>query len=814
MLRNYFTIACRNILKRKLYSLINVVGLSIAIAFCVLICLFIEDERSFDQFHVNKNDIYRVDNKAFEFRAFKRGDAEPFAATARHQTMLGEAMLEELADVKAMSRFSEGQAGLLRYKDKIFTERFAAVDSDFFKMFSFKFIAGSHDKVFKHPAEIVITPEIAAKYFGDEDPLGKTMVLNMTGYMDAGGEKPVTVAAVIESPPANSSLSFDALLPMQMLPWFESTWKGSPNYPTFVQLSPGTDLFSFEKNLNQLHNKYVPDDREFRDREKIPDEFRMNELYLTRLTDMHMDTKVKWTKSSEPEYSFILGGIALLILIIACINYISLALTGSATRRTEVGIRKVSGAMKKQLVLQFGMESIVLAFVSMIIGLVLVVVCLPAFNQFTGKGIVVSPADTMTLVGVGLVITFVVGLIAGGYPAFYLSALRPAEILKGKQASKTNAWFARPLVVIQFALSAFLIMSALVMHRQMEYVTTKDLGYDQHEVVFIPTQQPLDERTDQFVEKFRSAAGRLPTVRSVAGTSVVFTYGTITIGYQDQDQFKVANGYIVDPAYISTLGIELLTGRNFEAANAADNDAVIVNEALVKDLKWTDPLAEHLNWRRIENSPGAKVIGVVKDHHFLSLEQPIGPMFLTTDRFFGHYAYMLVKISGTDIPGTIKSLERVYKSLAPDKPFEYTFLDETIALQYQSYRRWMSIMGFATGFAILISCLGLFGLAGMNVVNRTKEIGIRKVLGAGLASIFVLMNKQFVWLSLIAFALAAFPTWYAMNKWLDSFQFKIQMTPVIFVLSMMIGLVIALLTVSYHTIKAGMVNPVDSLKHE
>lgn len=814
MIRNYFKVASRNILKRKLYSFINAFGLSIAIAFCILIYLFIRDEKSFDRFHVNKNDIYRVDNKTFEYAAFKRGEKEPFTETPRHQAKLGEVMLEELPEVKAMTRYSGGDGGLLRYREKVFSERFTAVDSSFFNMFSFKILQGAQERIFQHPSEIVLTPRIAEKYFGDEDPVGKMMVLNVGSYLNIGGEKAVTVSAVVESPPANSSFSFDILVPMQILPWFESTWDGNSNYPTFVQLRPETVLASFESKLNMLHEKYVPDNRDFRDREKIPDEYRMNELHLTHLTDMHLDTRIKWEKSSDPKYSFILGGIAFLILMIACINYISLALTGSATRKTEVGIRKVSGAIKAQLVLQFGIESMMLTFVSMVIGLLMVVVFLPFFNEFTNKGIVISSANWVTLAGISVLMTFIVGVIAGGYPAFYLSALKPAQILKGSFTSRTNTWFARPLVVIQFALSAFLIMSALVMYRQMKYITTKDLGYDQHQVISIPTQQPLDERTDRFVENFRSATSVIPEVRSVAGTSIVFTYGTMTIGYNNKEEFKITNGYIVDPDYIRTLGIELLKGRNFDFRNAADSQAVIVNEALVNDLEWTDPLSEHLNWGGGSSSPGSKVIGVVKDHNFLSLEQPIGPMFLTMNKTVGHYQYILVKISGTDIPGTIKSLERVYKLLAPDKPFEYTFLDETIELQYQSYTRWMNIMGLATGFAILISCLGLFGLAGMNVVNRTKEIGIRKVLGAGLASIFVLLNKQFVWLSVIAFALAVFPAWYAMNKWLDSFQFKIQMSWTLFAVSMATGLVIALVTVSYHTIKAGMVNPADTLKYE
>ena len=688
-------------------------------------------------------------------------------------------------------------------------KRFKCVDSSFFKMFSFKLLKGNPDRVFRDKSEIVLTQKVAEKYFGDEDPIGKQMVI------DVNGESAVTVSGIIEDAPANSSISFEILIPLEKLSWYKSTWDNR-SFPTFVQLLPGTDLVSFKKNLNTLYKKYTGDgDPAFREREKIPEEFFMEELHATSLSDIHLDTKIKWEKSSDPKYSLILGGIAILILIIACINYISLALTSSSTRKTEVGIRKVSGAVKSQLVFQFGFESMVLAFISMIIGLLLVILFLPSFNSFTNKGIILSTKNWLQFSGITLLITYVVGIIAGSYPAFYLSGLKPIQILTGRFTSKTNTWFTKPLMVVQFALSTFLIMSSVVMYHQMKYITTKDLGYDQHQVLFIPTQQGWVDKSDQFVENFRSATASDAAVKSVAGTSIVFTYGTMTMGYRHKDEAKMASAYIVDPNYLSTLGIELLQGRNFDINNPADvKDAVIVNEALVKDLKWTDPLSEHLNWKLGTTGVGSKVIGVVKDHHFLSLERSIEPMLLTMDKTFGHSQFILVKISTENIPGSIQRLEKVYKSLAPGKPFEYTFLDENIQLQYQSYTRWMNIMGLATGFAILISCLGLFGLAGMNVVNRTKEIGIRKVLGADLANIFILLNKQFVWLSVIAFALAAYPAWYAMDLWLDSFQFKIQISWLLFVVSMAAGLLMALITVSYHTVKAGRVNPADTLKYE
>lgn len=808
MIGNYYKVAFRNIIKRKLYSVINSFGLSTGIAFCLFIYLFIQDEKTFDQFHINKKDIYLINNKRFDFMAFKNGETEPFGETVDQNAKLGEVMLEELGEVQHMTRYVTSISGMLRYQEKVFSEKFTAVDSGFFKMFSFRQLTGNSANLFKKNSDIVITQKIAEKYFGEENPIGKTVTI------DLNGESEYTVAGVVESPPSNSSLSFEILIPLEKTPWYQSTWD-SHSFPTFVQLQSNTDLNSFRSNLNKLNQKYTGDaSSEFRDREKIPEEFKMDELYFTNLTDIHLNTKIKWEKSSDPKYSLILGGIAILILIIACINYISLALTSSSTRKTEVGIRKVSGAIKKQLVIQFVMESMMLAFVSMIIGLFLVVLFLPWFNLFTNKAIVLSSANWVQFIALALVLTFIVGIIAGSYPALYLSGLKPSQILKGGLGSKVNTWFAKPLLVTQFALSAFLIMSSVIMYQQMKFITTKDLGYNQHQLLSIPTQQGMDAKNIEFVENFRSLVANDPSIKSITGASTPFTYGTFTLGFKNNGEVKKASIYIVDPNYIPTLEIQLLEGRNFDALSPADGkDAIIVNEALVKEMKWTDPLSEHLNWH-FEEGLGSQVIGVVKDHHYLSLERPIEPMFLTMDKTFGQYQYILVRLSPIDIPSSIKRLEKAYKALAPDKPFEYSFLDEKVALQYQSYERWMNIMGLTTGFAILISCLGLFGLAGTNVVNRTKEICIRKVLGSRLRDIFVLLNKQFIWLSVIAFALAIFPAWYVMNKWLNSFQFKIQISWVSFAISMGVGLLVVLITVSYHTVKAIRVNPAEILKYE
>jgi len=812
MINNYLKVAARNIAKRKMYSFINAFGLSIGIAFCILIYLYIVDEKSFDQFHVNKSQIYRMEEKSYD--TWQQDPANPYNRSAWLQTGLKQALKDELPEVEYATRFNADNTAIFRSGEKVFTERITYVDGDFFKMFSFRLLKGNADKLFQNKAEVVLTPAIAKKYFGDEDPIGKMVLI------DHEGEKSFTVVGIIEAPPANSSLSFQILIPQENRPGYDrnvTRW-GNFNTPTFVQLVTHTDLVKFKTNLDKVINKYMGDKLEKWRKESavpVPADVKMFELEFTQLPDWHLKKSIGWDKVSDPQYSLILGGIAVLILLIACINYISLALTTSTSRRTEVGIRKVVGAQKNQLVYQFGFESLALALISMVIGFGLVILFLPAFNEFTGKGMTLNSTNVAQLFGVSLGLSLLVGALAGCYPALFLASFRPALVLKGRFTSKLQAGFTKPLVVVQFALSAFLIISSVIMYRQMKFVTTKNLGYDKEQILVIPTQTGWNPEADKTVERFRTITQNDPSIVSVAGTTSSFNQGYSRYGYKIKGEQKSAYVFAADPYYLPTLGIELTEGRNFDINIASDTNVVVVNEALVRDMKWTDPLNEYLNWNEDTVGMGSKVIGVVKDYHFLSLERSIEPMFLSMNKKnVGYLVTMLVKVKAGDLPTSVDKIHKAWQEIAPDRPFDYTFLDEDVAKQYESYKRWMSIMGLATGFAIVISCLGLFGLAGINAVNKTKEIGIRKVMGAELTNIFVLLNKQYIWLSMIAFALAAPLSWYAMNKWLSGFQFKITMGWELFVVSMAVGLVVALLTVSYHAIKAATVNPAETLKYE
>ncbi len=805
---NYFKVAVRNVAKRKLYSFINAIGLSIGIAFSVLIYLYIQDEKSFDQFHANKENIYRLNGSSYSVSAMQRGEY-PIRRSAYLSLPLGQALKDEIPEVQYLTRFRSGEA-VFRYGGKVFAEGLTFVEADFFRMFSFPLLAGSAESLFRDKQEVVLTPDIAAKYFGSEDPLGKVITL------DLQGEKQFMVTGVIEAPPANSSLSFKILVPLGNRPGYERNreqW-GNSSYPTFIQLYAQANIGSLKVKTDTLVKKHMGETLErWRKEENIPAEFPVFELAYTNLTGIHLDTEVSWDKRSDPKYSWILGGIALLIILIAAINYITLALTSSASRKTEVGIRKVAGAQRKQLVAQFGLESIVLAMVSMLIGLGLVVLFLPAFNEFTGKGIALAPLDMFQVTGASLAITLVIGILAGSYPAFFLSGFLPAAVLKGGITSKLKAGFTRPLVVFQFFLSASMIISSVIMYRQMEFIASKDLGYDKEHVMVIPTQAGGEE-ADKVVEQFRNKMSAEPSVVSIAGTGSSFNKGWSQYSYKIKDEHKHAYVYRVDPEYINLLSLKLTEGRNFDE-RMTDQSAVIINEALARDMGWDNPLEEYLNWREDSVGPGAPVIGVLGDYHFLSLEQDIEPMFLTMDtEEAGYLTTMLVKLSPGDISQKIEKVRSTWTELYPGSPFDYSFMDEDVAQQYNSHKRWMSITGLSTGFAILIACLGLFGLAGINAVNRTKEIGIRKVMGAELSQIFLLLNRQFVWLAVIAFSLATPLSWYFMDQWLASFKFAVAIDWKLFAVSMLLGLTLALLTVSYHAVKAALVNPAKTLKSE
>jgi putative ABC transport system permease protein len=739
-------------------------------------------------------------------------------------TGLGPALIEEIPEIVQYTRWESGN-GILIFNDKIFQEQVHYVDPGFFRMFDFRLIQGDPNSVLEDKNSMVITEKIHDKYFKEWDPIGRMVQLNLFGM-----EKTFIVKGIIENPPANSSLDFSILIHQENRPYYEenlTNWR-SFNNPTFIQLATNTNhsqfsdklrsfqdkLRSFQDKLRSFQDKYFAEEiKGAREKEMVGEEVPVFELGVKPLTDIHLDTGVPWHKSSDPVYSFILGGIGLLILVIACINYISLSLSNSSSRSKEVGIRKVMGASPSNLTWQFWSESQVLVMVALIAGIFLAILFLEPFNKFTQKSLSLFSTKSVSLFGFLFLINFIVGLLAGGYPAVYLSRFQPVKVLKSNTTSKYNTLMIRGLVIFQYSISGFLIISAMIMFHQMRYITTKDLGYNKDQVLVIPTFTGWSDEGEKVVNRLDQALIEVPRVLQVAGTSASFNKGWSRNGFEIDGREHSAFTYRIDHDYVKTLGLEIIEGRDFDPERPSDlKDAILVNESLVRDFGWENPVGKHLFWR--SDTSSYVIIGVVKNYHYLSLENEIEPVILYFNPENGKITTAMVKIKPENIPGTIREIENRWKQIESFKPFEYSFLDDDVAQQYSSYQRWMNIMSASTGLAIFIACLGLFGLSGMNTANRMKEIGIRKVLGASIRRLFIMLNRQVLFLAVISFVIAIPLSWYIMGQWLETFKYKIEISWPIFITATLAGITIAMATVSYHIIKVAQINPADILKDE
>ncbi len=818
MLKNYLKIAIRNLRKQKLYALINIFGLALGIACCVLIYLFVRHELSYDRFHEKADRIFRVERVKYETveapleqRPFFDSRApEGVDKSANLPLPLGAALKERYPEIQRFVRYDESRA-LLRNGAVVFEEPVRYVESSFFEMLSFRLLQGDPESVLADDRSIVVTPETARKYFGDTPALGQTLQVKISNE-----ERPFSVTGIVEAPPTNSSLQFQVLLPIENKASYERYMENWNWFNTilFLELRFGTNPQQFQHKLQTfVQERYQDSMVQHRLRHNLPEDAKAMEFTLTPLTDIHLDASVPWTGASNPLYSYILSGIAGLILLIACINYITLALTRSSGRAREVGIRKVAGAQRRQVAWQFWGETQLLAFVAMLAGVGLAELFLPVFNRLSGKALVVDYFSDSGFLLTLLAIASLTGLIAGSYPALILARFNPVQVLKAQANYKIKPRFTRALLVVQYGLSVFLIISSVIMYRQLAFVSQKDLGYDEEQVVVIPTHTGWSEAGTRLMRRFREQVQSHPGVAAVTGMSPAFTKGWNQYGFEVQGEDKEAFIYGVDEQFVNALDIELLDGRNFSAEYSTDiKDAILVNEALVRDIGWEQPIGKQMPWKG-ETNPST-VIGVVKDFHFLSLEQSIQPMILHMDPAHGGIGNVVVKLHPGKIGAALSDLEESWSEVAPFTPFDYWFLDDAVTQQYEAYTRWMRIMGHSTAFAILIACLGLFGLAGLTAVNKTKEIGIRKVLGAGAKQIALLLNKDIVKLVVVSVVLSAPVSWYVMNTWLDHFAYRIDIGPDIFLVSALIALIFALLTVSYHVVKATLRNPVESLRYE
>jgi len=807
MLKNYIKAAIRNLLKRKGYSLINIVGLAIGMASCLLILMFVKDELSYDAFNEKANRIYRV--AASFFYGGRNFDIAVAPAP------MAQVIIDEYPEVENAVRFRQRGRYIFRYGDNTFREkRVSYVDPSFFQIFSIPLLKGNPNTALNDPNALILSQNTAQKYFGAEDPVGKTLRLNdQTDYI---------VTGVFEEIPGHSHFHFDVFISMTSLAESKSkTWM-SQNFQTYILLHEGADPASVETKFPDMLIKYMgPQIEAFmgKSMEKLVEENELaGEFFLQPLRDIHLhsDLIAEMEATSDIKYVYIFTAIALFILIIASINYMNLSTARSAGRAKEVGIRKVLGSFRSQLVRQFLTESMMLCLVSLVIALGLVRLALPYFNGLSGKSLSIANLGNPALVGALVLVAIIVGILAGSYSAFFISAFQPVNVLKGhlKSAIKTG-WLRSGLVVFQFAASIILIIGTFVVYDQLHYIQNKKLGYDKEQVIILNNTYLLGDQAETFKNQMlaysqivnATISDYLPIPSNRNNTSV------LPEGERDNKKATSMQNWIVDYDYIPTLGMKIVAGRNFSREYSTDNRTAIMNQAAAKQFGWKQPVGRSIG--RLVSVKGDielyEVIGVVEDFHFETLKETIGPLVMFLEESNGNISF---RVEVKDISGAIGLLQQGWKKFLPLQPFEYNFLDERFADMYQTEQRIGRIFGVFAGFAIFIGCLGLFALAAFTAEQRTKEIGIRKVLGATALNIMRLLTKEFVILIAVANVIAWPVAFWVMKDWLMEFSYRVSLSLWVFVGAGLLTLSIALLTVSFQAIKAALADPTASLRYE
>lgn len=798
-------IAFRTLWRNKGFTAINILGLSIGLATCMLIMVFIYHELSYDRYNEKSERIVRV-----IFVGSVQGGK---MKEAHVMPPVAQTLKADFPEVEDATRIRNSGSPLVSYQDNTFSaEGFAYVDSNFFNVFTLPMIAGNQATALSLPQSVVITKETAKKYFGDADPLGK--VIDIKSWNQS-----FTVTGIINDVPDASHFHFSFFASMSGLPEArENSWMTSEFF-TYLVLPVGYDHKKLESKLPGVISKYLgPQLQQGMGMTLQEFQEKGNELglQLQRLTDIHLksDATGELSTTGDIRYVYIFGAIALFMLFIACINFINLSTAGASKRAKEVGIRKVIGSGKKQLVWQFLSESIVLTILSLLISIVLVQFFLPVFNQLTGKNFGLTIFKNPVLLTGVFLLVFITGLLAGSYPAFFLSSFKPVAVLKGKFIVTKNSYsFRSGLVVFQFFISIVLIISTSVVYRQLNYISDKKLGYNKEQVVVLPDTWILGEKEKLFLQQIKgdsrvvsaSISGYVPAGNSYNNN--FFLYNTDVAA-----QVKTVR-YQVDPEYIPTLGMEISEGRNFNISMPTDSNAIIINETAVKAFGWgKDAIGKNLkrNYNNGENI-SYQVIGVVKDFHFRSLHEPISPLVMTIGDNTGG---ILVKISTTDIPGILHQLKDRWSAFGLETPFSYSFLDDRFQKTYESEQNAGKLLGIFAGLTIFVACMGLLGLAMFTAQQRTKEIGIRKVLGASVSNIVTLLSKDFIKLVMIAFVIASPLAWFLMNKWLQDFAYRTNISVWIFAAAAGLSILIAFFTISIQSIKSALANPVKSLRTE
>ncbi|MCH7514891.1 MAG: ABC transporter permease [Bacteroidetes bacterium] len=810
MLKNYLKTAYRSLSKNRFYSLINVTGLAVGIASCLLIVLFVIDELSYDKFHEKSERIYRIEaDIMFGGNHFEM----PVAPAPMAQTIM-----DDYPEVEIAGRFRRIGSHLFKKEiNNIKEDNVSYADNNIFEIFTITFIYGDMATALEKPNTMIISKTVAEKHFGFENPIGLQMTMD--------NDELYEVTGVFEELPVNSHFHLDVMLSMEGLDDAKNTtWLGN-NYFTYFVLREDADPAAFQEKMVEMVNTYTFPQVEqllnitIENFEASGQWVRYN---IRPVTDIHLHSNLgfEFEPTGDIKYVYIFSAIAAIILLIACINFMNLSTARSANRAKEVGVRKVLGSYRSHLMLQFLTESILLSMLGMVIALILASLALPYFNQLANKSLSIpytSPVFLLGIIGGAIVI----GVLAGIYPAFFLSAFRPAAVLKGRlNLGVKSGWLRSSLVVIQFTASIILIVGTLVIYRQLNFIQNKKLGFNKEQVILVEDVYALDDNIEVFKNQILQNSNVLSaTITSFLPVSSSRSDSGFWPEGEQPDELNSVSMQVwrVDHDYIPTMGMEIIEGRNFSIDFPSDSTGIIINERAAQLFGYDNPIGKKVftfDDFGPDNDPsmsGLEIVGIVKNFNYESLHENIGAlsMYLGSSRRFACF-----RISTADVSVVISDIEARWKDLGPGQPFQYSFLDDRFAQMYDAERRVGRIAMTFSFLAIFVASLGLFGLAAFTAEQRTKEIGVRKVMGASVASIVFLLSKEFGKLILIALAFAIPVSWYFMNGWLQDFHFRITIGPGVFLIAAGITLLIAWVTMSWQSIKAAIANPVDSLKDE
>lgn len=798
MFKNYLKTAFRNIIRNKVSSVINITGLAIGIASCILIFLYVQNELSYDKHHKNAGRIFRITTDFTLSGQFDRFALSSF--------MLAPTLKEDYAEIDEATRIMPIGKQTVWYEDKMYNEeKVYYADSNHFDVFSYEFLKGDQKNALNKPRSIVLSEAMAQKYFGNENPIGKNLKFTKNTF---------TVTGVIKDNGNRSHINPNALLSISTLDsnfinsvkvdWFRMT-----TY-TYIMFKDATQRNGFENKLKQFYKEHIePFTKEYNVSSSI-------DLKLQPLKEIHLSSSHLYDleENGNASYVYIFSFVAFFILLIACINYMNMATAHASKRAKEVGIRKVLGASRKQLLWQFLGESILITLFALSIALVMVELFLPVFNALTGINFKSDYLANIRFLPLLIFIVVLVGLLGGSYPAIFLSAFKPLDVLKSQKAPRGgSALLRKSLVVIQFAISTALVVGTLIVWSQMDFMKNKDLGFNKEQVLALRIPGG-DTSLARKIPMIKEELLRNAKVKKVAVSGGIPGESTgrllFFVTKEGKKEEKAMPFMFVDYDYLDMLELQIAKGRNFSRDYQTDKmNAFLINEAAAKFLGFKEPLGQEL-----ENGFGfkGKVVGLVKDFHYASLHKEIEPLILMLAPQPG--GFLLSKIAPDNISSTVGFIENKWKEFDPKHPVEYFFLDQNFDQQYRKEEKMLTIFGYFSGLTIFIACLGLFGLASYTAEQRTKEIGIRKVNGASLQDITFLFVKDFIKLVAIALIIAWPLSWYVMHRWLEDFAYRIEITPLSFIIAGILALAIALITVSFHAIRSARTNPVKSLRYE